>query len=125
MRIVSLLPSATEILCAIGGRALLVGRSHECDYPIGLEDVPVLTRAAVAAGAPAEIDQAVRDRLGAGDPLYALDGALLAKLRPDVILTQDLCSVCSIDLNSVRAVAARLAPKPAVLALNPTSIEGV
>ena len=111
MRIVSLLPSATEILCHIGGRGRLVGRSHECDYPTGreggVEGVPVLTGQRTPAGAtPAEIDRAVRGQLDGGQSLYALDIDLLKRLRPDVILTQDLCRVCSIDLNTVRAVAA-------------------
>ena len=135
MRVVSLLPSATETLCLVGGAGLLVGRSHECDHPAGLAHLPVLTAPARALGeSPAEIDAAVR---GGGSPrggtfpgpdspsLYQLDAELLASLKPDLILTQDLCHVCSIDLSAVRAVAASLSPAPRVLSLNPETVEGV
>ena len=98
MRVVSLLPSATEILCRIGGEDLLVGRSHECDWPPQIKDRPVLTGqrtpSPTGIGASAEIDQAVREALSAGksanQSLYTLDADALRNLRPDVILTQDL-----------------------------------
>jgi len=129
-RVVSLLPSATEMLCAIpGGRAVLVGRSHECDWPTGggpgggVTDLPVLTRQRVRGGTPAEIDQQVREIMAHGESLYELDEACLAGLRPDVILTQDLCAVCSIDLGSVRRVAERIGAR--VVSLNAETFEGV
>lgn len=133
MRVVSLLPSATETLCLLLGSAAqregvaLVGRSHECDYTRAVLDLPALTgqvtdfRAQGAGG----VDRAVSEALAAGRSLYTLDEALLAALRPDLILTQDLCEVCSIDLASVRRAAARLSPAPEVLALNPESLEDV
>jgi len=138
-RVVSLLPSATEVLCAVGGRGLLVGRSHECDWPVGIEGVPVLTGvrgpggggdSGHAGGAglgddSATIDARVRAAVAAGEALYTLDEALLASLRPDVILTQDLCAVCSIDLAAVRRVAARLSPRPEVVSLDPHTVEDV
>jgi iron complex transport system substrate-binding protein len=135
MRVVSLLPSATEVLCQIGGQGLLVGRSHECDYPAGEQGVtrlpvraPVSTGGAGGSGEaidPAAIDRQVRDQLSSGASLYTLDEALLADLRPDLILTQDLCEVCSIDLKAVRAVADRLPSRPRILSLNPHTVEDV
>jgi iron complex transport system substrate-binding protein len=126
MRVLSLLPSATELLCLIGGRDMLVGRSHECDFPPGLERVPVLTAPQTdPAASPGEIDRAVRARLASGQSLYTLDAALLGQIRPDLIITQDLCEVCSIDLDAVRAAAETLHPRPAVLSLNPQTVEDV
>ncbi|CAN5728955.1 cobalamin-binding protein [soil metagenome] len=128
-RIVSLLPSATEMLCAIGGGHLLVGRSHECDFPPEVASLPVLTGArTVDSGTPASaaaIDAQVRGALAAGESLYTVDGARLRALAPDLILTQDLCAVCSIDLPAVRRIAATL-PEPAqVWSSNPATFEGV
>lgn len=125
MRIVSLLPSATEMLCLIGGQGWLVGRSHECDHPTGIDHLPVLTRAATSGVSSAAIDADVRDRLTSGESLYHLDVPLLRALRPDVILTQDLCRVCSIDLAVVRAAAAALEKPPDVVSLNAATVEGV
>ncbi len=126
MRVVSLLPSATELLCFVGGRPALVGRSHECDYPAGIEGIPILTAQATPPGSPpAEIDRLVREQLALGCSLYTLNADRLAGLRPDLILTQDLCSVCSIDLRAVRTVADRLDPRPRVLSLNPQTVEDV
>ncbi|HRJ49854.1 MAG: ABC transporter substrate-binding protein [Phycisphaeraceae bacterium] len=124
-RIVSLVPSATEILCAIGGRELLVGRSHECDHPSYLDGVPVVTGQTTRGSSPAEIDRQVREQLATGASLYTLDGGLVESLRPDVILTQDLCAVCSIDLAAVQGMVARWERPPRIVSLNPTSIEDV
>ncbi|MGP1308689.1 MAG: ABC transporter substrate-binding protein [Phycisphaerales bacterium] len=147
MRVVSLLPSATETLSFLGGSDLLVGRSHECDFPEGLAHLPTLTSQIVdfhQVGGSAGVDQAVRRALSAcsSQPeapsasendadrvvqggLYTLDTRLLRELRPDVILTQDLCEVCSIDLNTVRAVAREMSPAPRIVSLNPTTFEHV
>jgi iron complex transport system substrate-binding protein len=125
MRVVSLLPSATEILCRIGAGDLLVGRSHECDFPVEVADRPVLTGQVTHGGTSAAIDQAVRQAMqdgGGGASLYRLDERMLRELRPDVILTQDLCEVCSVDLGSVQRLAATMDPMPAVVCLNPATL---
>ena len=122
MRVVSLLPSATELLCAAGGGGLLVGRSHECDFPAELAGLPVLTKARTHGGSAAEIDAEVRASLSGGAGLYELDERTLAELRPDVILTQSLCEVCSIDLRTVERVAAGLAKPPKVVNLDPKGV---
>ncbi len=127
MRVVSLLPSATELLCAIGGRDLLVGRSHECDFPASVAALPALTAARTKGGTSGEIDRQVRETLGAGggQSLYTLNESLLAELAPDVILTQDTCDVCSVDLATVRSCAARLKRTPQVISLDPRDIFGM
>ncbi|MCE2883884.1 MAG: cobalamin-binding protein [Planctomycetaceae bacterium] len=126
MRVVSLLPSATELLAASAGEDLLhrmlVGRSHECDFPAGLERIPVLTKARTHGGASAAIDAEVSAALAGGASLYELDERLLAELAPDVILTQNLCEVCSIDLRTVERVAASLPKRPIVVSLDPKSV---
>jgi iron complex transport system substrate-binding protein len=133
-RVVSLLPSATELLCLAGGQRLLVGRSHECDHPAAVAGLPVLTSARIDSNAldAAAIHEQVNAHLSqtedagsSGQSLYHLDVDRLRTLQPDLILTQDLCSVCSIDLNSVRRVARSMDPTPAIVSLNPTSFEGV
>jgi iron complex transport system substrate-binding protein len=125
MRVVSLLPSATELLCAVVGGDLLVGRSHECDFPPSITRLPALTGQRIHQPTAAAIDAQVRASLTSGQSLYTLDDDLLAALKPDVILTQDLCEVCSIDVNTVRAVASTLDPQPRIVSLNPATIEDV
>lgn len=104
---------------------MLVGRSHECDYPPQTADVPVLTSQATQGTDPADIDRQVRDQLATGASLYSLNAQLLRDLRPDVILTQDLCSVCSIDLSAVRAMTRDWGNPPRIVSLNPASFEDV
>jgi ABC-type Fe3+-hydroxamate transport system substrate-binding protein len=124
VRIVSLLPSATELLCRVGGGPLLVGRSHECDFPQEIRGLPALTRQRVHGERSVDIDAQVRAALaaGGGASLYELDEPLLRSLRPDLILTQDLCDVCSIDLRTVERIAHSMSPRPRVLSLNPDSL---
>ena len=122
MRVVSLLPSATEVLCAVGGESLLVGRSHECDFPPSILDRPALTSQRTSATSSAEIDAEVRESLGEGESLYQLDEERLRALEPDVILTQDLCDVCSIDLSSVRRFASTLEKEPRIVSLDPGTV---
>ena len=124
MRVVSLLPSATEVLCAIGAEDLLVGRSHECDHPASVADRPILTAARITSGTSAEIDREVKESLGSCDAtsLYRLDTEALRALEPDVILTHDLCEVCSIDLETVRGVAAGMPRPPKIVSLDPDTV---
>ena len=104
MRIVSLLPSATEIVAALGLGGQLVGRSEECDWPPEVRSLPAVTAARIDSAelAGADIDRAVRDALAEGGSLYALDEQLVAELRPDLVITQDLCPVCAVSGDDVR-----------------------
>ena len=127
MRIVTLLPSATEIVCALGLREALVGRSHECDHPPGVSDLPPVSLARIDSDAlaSAEIDAAVAGALERGEQLYAIDEATLATLRPDVVITQTLCRVCAVEGDGVRtALRARGLPAE-VIELEPADIAGV
>lgn len=127
-RVVSLLPSATEILCALGASQCLVGISHECDFPEGIRNRPVLTSSRIdPRSSSGEIDSAVRQVLNGALSVYALDSEGLAELRPDVILTQDLCEVCAVSLDDVRAAVARLAGSESIdiVSLRPTRLAHV
>jgi iron complex transport system substrate-binding protein len=124
LRICSLLPSATEIVGHLGLAGSLVGVSEECDWPLEARDLPVVTASRVdpTTLTGAEIDAAVRAAVSDGSSLYALDERLLAELAPDVILTQDLCTVCAVSGDDV----ASLCPTRAeVISLNPTNLEGI
>jgi iron complex transport system substrate-binding protein len=126
MRVVSLLPSATEIVAALGAFEHLVGVTHCCDYPPQVDSRLRVTRTAIDGdAAPAVVDAQVRDITASGAPLYTLDEAGIAALKPDLILTQALCEVCAVMESDVRAVAARLSPVPRVLTLSATSLDGV
>ena len=110
LRIVSLLPSATELVASLGVGDQLVGISHECDYPQGIQSLPQLTSSILEAGlSPLEIDTAVARAKLDGRPLYLVDGARLAELQPDLILTQGLCSVCAVTPDTIHQSLA-LAP---------------
>lgn len=123
MRIVSLLPSLTELVCALGRRADLVGVTHECDFPPGVEQFPHLTGSRITASASsAEIDRLVSEQGGA---LYEFDTERLAMLRPDLILTQEQCDVCAVNEAAVRRAAAALPGSPRVESVNPTDLAGV
>jgi iron complex transport system substrate-binding protein len=127
VRIVSFLPAASEMVCALGLEESLVGVSHECDFPAAAKTRPAVVHPAMALASlgPAEIDDAVRARLRSADSLYAIDETLLRALRPDLILTQDLCQVCAPSGNDATRVLASLAPRPDVLYLSPRSLRDV
>jgi len=127
VRVVSVLPSATEIVCALGHGAELVGRSAECDYPAAVRALPVVMRARTHdADQPSRaIDARVRRARGSGQSLYELDLELLRALDPDLILTQDLCGVCSVTDAEVAAACAKADVAPRIVSLTPRSLEGV
>jgi iron complex transport system substrate-binding protein len=128
VRIVSLLPSATEIVCALGAADQLVGISHECDFPEAIRDRAVLTRARIDSdGSSRAIDAAVRAVIAGALSIYDVDADRLAELAPDLIVTQDLCEVCAVSLDDVRAAVARLAHGRdiAIVALQPTRLDHV
>jgi iron complex transport system substrate-binding protein len=123
MRIASLVPSATEMLCALGLRDSVVAVTHECDYPEGIEQLPHLTRSVIPEHlSPAEIDAAVREHTEKGEAIYELDEELLAELQPDLIVTQALCEVCAVSFDDVSAVAKRLPSQPKVVSLDPSTM---
>src|SRR5215467_12002434 len=126
-RIVSFLPAATEMACALGLEDQLAGVSHECDYPASVRGKPVVVRAALdfASLQPRDIDGAVAARMRAGDSLYAVDETLLRTLDADVILTQDLCQVCAPSGNEVTRLIASLDRPPEVLYFTPRTLADV
>ena len=125
LRVVSVLPSATEMLCFIGGGHLLVGRSHEDNYPASITHLPVVTGQLTEFTTAIDVDKQVSSALSTGQSLYTIDEQLLTTLKPDVILTQDICAVCAIDLQTVQRLAARMSPQPRVVSLNPLSLGDV
>src|SRR4051812_20760377 len=126
MRIVSLLPSATEIVCRLGLGEALVGVTHECDHPAFVAGLPKVTKTLIPHDAPSrEIDVLVRERLKTQRALYTLDLPALERLRPDLIVTQALCDVCAVAEAEVTAAACALPGRPRVVNLEPTSLDDV
>jgi iron complex transport system substrate-binding protein len=123
VRIVSLVPHATELLFALGLGDEVVAVTHECDYPPLARERPRITRDVLPPGLGArEIDAAVRERTLAGEAIYELDRAALAAARPDLIVTQALCPVCAVSYEDVAAIAGELPTRPRVLALDPNTL---
>ncbi|HEX4003255.1 MAG TPA: cobalamin-binding protein [Candidatus Acidoferrales bacterium] len=126
MRICSLLPSATEILYAIGLGDSVLGVTHECDFPPDAAKKPALIRPRVDPQAtPAEIDRRVSEIIARGESIYAVDAELLSSLAPDLILTQDLCHVCAASPDDLATALTRFPQPPQVLSLTPRSLAEV
>jgi iron complex transport system substrate-binding protein len=126
VRVVSLLPAATEMVAAIGATETLVGVTHECDHPRVVESRARVTSSAVdATAAPDVIDAQVRALHEGGAPLFTLDESTIAALRPDLLITQALCDVCAISETDVRAMVDRLTPRPRIVTVSATTLDGV
>jgi iron complex transport system substrate-binding protein len=123
MRIVSLVPSATEMLFALGVGDEVTAVTHECDHPAAVLDLPKVTRDVIGPGLSApEIDRAVRELTEQGRAIYELDEEALHHLHPDLIVTQALCAVCAVSYDDVRALAERMDPVPEVISLDPQTL---
>jgi iron complex transport system substrate-binding protein len=123
VRIVSLVPSATETLFALGVGDEVTAVTHECDHPLEALELPKVTRDMIGPGlAPDEIDRAVRELTEQGRAIYELDEHALQSLAPDLIVTQALCAVCAVSIDDVRALAERMDPAPEIIALDPHTL---
>lgn len=126
-RIISLLPAATEIICALGLEHRLVGRSHECDYPPGISNLPICSSAKFLPGSDsAQIDRQVKEILSESLSIYTLDRDLIKSLAPDVIITQAQCEVCAVSLKDVElALSDLLDKKCQIISLQPNGLDDV
>src|SRR6476469_6778327 len=123
MRIVSLVPSATETLFALGLGEQVAAVTHECDFPADARNLPKVTRDVIGPGlGPDAIDRAVKELTEQGRSIYQLDGVGLRDLKPDLIVTQALCSVCAVSVDDVRAIAAEMDPVPQIVSLDPHTL---
>ncbi|MDQ6785549.1 MAG: cobalamin-binding protein [Acidobacteriota bacterium] len=127
MKIVSLLPSATEIVCALGLEENIVGITHECDFPASITDKPQLTKSRISheTMSSAEIDHAVRSQLDGHGSIYNLDEKLLRVINPDLIITQELCDVCAVSYKTVQKAAKMYVADAKVMSLEPNTIEDI
>jgi len=126
VRIVSLLPSATEILFALGLGDQVVGVTFECDHPADARSKRIVSTSALPEGlSPGEIDAVVKERMAAGEDLYRLDAGAFADLDPDLVVTQDLCAVCAVDVSEVDDALAHLGCSAEVLTLDPMTLDEV
>jgi iron complex transport system substrate-binding protein len=127
VRIASLLPSATELLFGIGAGAEVVGVTHECDFPVEAGRLPRLTSSSIdhTGQSCAAIDRHIRGALHSGSSIYRLDEELLARLRPDLIVTQELCEVCAVSYRQVESAVRELPGEVPVLSLEPESLDDI
>lgn len=126
MRIVSLVPAATEMVVALGAEASLVGISHECDWPPSVRHLPRVTATPIDTSARSgTIDAQVRRAQGEGVPVIGIEAALLRSLAPDLILTQELCDVCAVTDAGIESIGKFLHPAPGILSLKARTLEGI
>ena len=127
LKIASLLPSATEILCALGLEENICGVTHECDFPPQIQGKPHLTQSRISheTMSSAEIDHAVRSQLDGHGSIYDLDEKLLQKLKPDLIITQELCEVCAVSYKTVQKAAKMFVADATVISLEPNTIADI
>jgi len=126
LRVCSLLPSATEMICALGAQDSLIGVTHECDFPAGVGRIRKVTRSRIPSGLPSgEIDAAVRASLHDGGALYELDMEALEKLQPDLVVTQRLCDVCAVPFDNVQEAVKSLKSRPQVINLEPSCVSEI
>ena len=127
LRIVSLLPSATEIVCALGLEQNLIGITHECDFPKNVAGKPNLTASRISheTMSSAEIDHAVRSKIDGHGSIYDLNEKLLQELHPDLIITQELCEVCAVSYKTVKKAAKMYVANAKVVSLEPNTIEDI
>jgi iron complex transport system substrate-binding protein len=126
VRIVSLLPSATEILFAVGAGDDVVGVTFECDFPLEARTRRIVSNTALTSGlTPAQIDEEVRARMAAGEDLYTLDEGALRDLEPDMVVTQDLCAVCAVDVANVDQALDHLGCRAEVVTVDPMTLDEV
>jgi iron complex transport system substrate-binding protein len=125
MRVISLLPGATDMVAAAGGAGLLVGVTHECDLPPGAPPLPRVTATVIADDAPGAVDERVRALSAEGTALFTLDAERIRALSCDLVITQALCDVCAVRETDVRALAASLSPAPSIVTLGATTLDGM
>ena len=127
MRIISLIPSATEIICALGEEENLVGRSHECDYPISIQNLPMCTKLKLdVSGSSLDIEKSVNSFLTDSSSIYHIKEDLIKKLRPDIIFTQSQCNICAVSLEEVHAIfKGHEGIKPKIITLKPQTMEDI
>src|SRR6185436_16533984 len=127
MKIVSLLPSATEIVCSLGLERSLVAVTHECDFPVSISHLPAITASRISheTMTSKEIDHAVRSQLDGHGSIYDLDTKLLEELKPDLILTQELCDVCAVSYKQVESAAKIFVSDSTVVSLEPNTISDI
>ena len=127
MRICSLLPSTTEIVCALGLKENLVGITHECDYPQEISDVRVVTKSLIdhSGSSSQEINRHISEALHSGSGIYAIDNESLEFTNPDLILTQELCEVCAVSYSQVEESVRTLSGNQTVLSFEPSNIGGI